>query len=183
MQMRRFSWNLIVATLALAMSACGSSQMIPVKGKLTKGGGKYEVPTDQKLHLTFRLMESANDGGGSTAAGQAFMAIYKTDDGTFSVGGIDGNGIPPGKYRVSLTQLLTRDAVDKKNANIKGKQKLFERDTDLLDGQYGEKSPIVVEIKDSTELAIELDKYKDELARQAAEAAAAARKAALSGGD
>ena len=58
--------------------------------------------------------------------------------------GPDGQGIPPGKYRVSLTQELTREAVDKKNENVERNQKLFDRDTDMLKGQFGENSPIVL---------------------------------------
>jgi hypothetical protein len=50
------------------------------------------------------------------------------------VTGPDGQGIPPGKYRVSLTQELTRNAVDKKNENVQRNQKLFDRDTDMLKG-------------------------------------------------
>ena len=140
------------------ISGCGSSQGISVQGKLTKGGVKYEVPADQKLHLTFYLIEPSNEAGRPEAKGQTYMAAYKYEDGTFTVGGPEGQGIPPGKYRVSVTQQLKREAVDKKNEKLTKKQKMFERDTDMLDGKFGDNSPILREIKDSTELAIDLDK-------------------------
>jgi hypothetical protein len=68
-------------------------------------------------------------------------------------------GVPPGKYRVSVTQQLTREAVDKKNQKAGPKQKLFDRDTDMLDGKFDERvSPIVCEInKDSTDVVVDLD--------------------------
>jgi hypothetical protein len=156
--MHRLAWNLILVPLALAIWGCSSSQGILVQGKLTKGGVKYVVPADQKLHMTFYSMEPWSDGARTIPAGQAYTADYKSEDATFTVAGPDGLGIPPGKYRVSVTQQLTREAVDQKNENVGPKQKLFERDTDMLKGQFSEKSPIVCEIKDSTEVAIDLDK-------------------------
>jgi hypothetical protein len=149
---------MILVPLVLAISGCGSSQGIWVQGKLTKGGAKYEVPADQDLNMTFYLMEPSHTGDRTTPAGQAYMAVFKSEDGTFTVAGPDGLGIPPGKYRVSLTQKLTREAVDKKNEKVKRNQALFDRDTDMLKGQFGEDSRIVREIRDSTEVVIDLDK-------------------------
>ena len=156
--MHRLAWNLILVPLALAIPGCGSSQGIWVHGKLTKGGVKYEVPGDQKLHMTFFSMEPFKDGERTIPAGQPYMAIFKSEDGTFTVEGPDGQGVPPGNYRVTVTQQLTREAVDKKNAKVGPRQKLFERDTDMLNGKYDGTSPIMCEIKDSTELVIDLDK-------------------------
>jgi hypothetical protein len=158
--MYRFAGNVMLVSLALAVAGCGSSQTIWVKGKLTKGGAKYDVPADQKLHMTFYSTEPFKDGERTIPAGQAYTAVYKSEDGTFTVEGPDGYGIPPGKYRVSVTQQLTREAVDKKNEKLKRNQSVFERDTDMLKGQFSENSPIVVEIKDSTEVVIDLDKAK-----------------------
>jgi hypothetical protein len=156
--MHRLAWNLILVPLVLAIAGCGSSNLIWVQGKLTKGGEKYVVPSDQTLHITLYSMEPFKDGERTIPVGEGYMAVYKSEDGTFTVAGSEHLGIPPGKYRVSLTQELTREAVDKKNANLKKNQKIFDRDTDMLKGQYGQNSPIVREIKDSTELVIDLDK-------------------------
>jgi hypothetical protein len=49
----------------------------------------------------------------------------------------------------------------------------------MLNGDFGENSPIVVEIKDSALVEIDLDKYKAEVERQQAEQ----RKAASVMGD
>jgi hypothetical protein len=166
--MYRLAWYLIVVPLALAMSGCGSPQGISVQGKITKGGAKYSLPADQKLNITFYLTETIQDGARTIPAGQAYMGAYKSEDGTFNVAAPEGGGIPAGKYRVSLVQRLTREAVDKKNANLSRKQELFDRDTDMLNGDFGEKSPIVVEIKDSAPVEIDLDKYKVEVEKQKA---------------
>jgi hypothetical protein len=156
--MHRLAWNLILLVPALAISGCGSSQSIWVQGKLTRDGAKYVVPADQSLSMTFTSMEPFQDGGRTIPAGQPYMAVFKSEDGTFTVAGPDGLGIPPGKYRVSLTQKLTREAVDRKNEKVKRNQTLFERDTDMLEGRFGDNSPIVTEIKDSNEVTIDLGK-------------------------
>ena len=156
--MHRLAGNLILVPLLLAIAGCGSSQGIWVQGKLIKGGAKYVVPADQSLHMTFYSMETSKDGERTIPAGQPYMAVFKAEDGTFTVAGPDGLGLPPGKYRVALTQELTREAVDKKNANLKPRQKLFDRDTDMLANRYGIlTSPIVVEVNKSEDLVIDLD--------------------------
>src|SRR5262249_38977381 len=102
-------------------------------------------------------------------------------DGTFTVAGPDGQGVPPGKYRVSVTQRLTREAVNKKNEKLKRSQPVFDRDTDMLKDLFGEKSPIMVEIKDSTAVEVDLGKWRPEAEQKQAAAAAAARAAAAAG--
>jgi hypothetical protein len=157
--MHRLAWNLILLPLAVAISGCGSSEGgISVHGKLTKGGAKYEVPADQKLHMFFYSIEPFKAAERTIPAGEAYMVEFKPEDSTFTVAGPDGQGIPPGKYHVSVTQKLTREAVDKKNAKLGPKEKLFERDTDMLDGRYSDKAKIICEVKDSAEIVIDLDK-------------------------
>lgn len=157
--MQRLTWNLIVVPLVLAISGCGSPQQgISVRGKLLKGGVTYVVPADQKLHMIFYSMEPFKDGERTRPVGEAYIVDFKSEDATFTVAGPDGQGIPPGKYHVTVTQQLTREAADKKNAKVGPKQKLFERDTDMLNGQYGDRSQIICEIKDSSEVVIDLDK-------------------------
>ena len=157
--MHRLAWNLILVPLSLAISGCGSSQAIWVQGKLTKGGAQYAVPADQTLNITLYSMEPFKDGERTIPAGQAYMAVFKSEDGTFTVSGPDGLGIPPGKYRVSLLQKLRREAVDKKNEKLRPNQKLFDRDTDMLANRYGiSTSPIVVEVNKSEYVEIDLDR-------------------------
>ena len=108
--------------------------------------------------MTFYSMEPFKDAERTIPAGQAYMAVYNSKDGMFTVEGPERSGIPPGKYRVSLTQKLTREAVDKKNEKVKPKQKLFERDTDMLEDRYGmAASPIIVEVNKSDYVEIDLD--------------------------
>jgi hypothetical protein len=157
--MHRLTWSLILVAPALWISGCGPSEGIWVEGKLTKGAEKYTVPPDQRLTIIFYSMEPVATKEGTTPAGQPYTAVYNPDDATFTVLAPSGSGVPPGKYRVTLTQKLTREAVDKKNEKLARNQMPFERDTDMLKGQFGDDSQIVVDIKDSTEVTIDIDKH------------------------
>jgi hypothetical protein len=156
--MRAALSSLILIPLILAVSGCGSSQTIWVQGTVTKSGEKYKVPEGQNLGITFYALEAMTVGDRKIAAGEPFAATYNRQDSTFTVPGPEGSGIPPGKYKISFTQKLNREALTEKNARLKKGQMLFDRDTDLLKGQFGENSPIMREIKDASELTIDLDK-------------------------
>ena len=157
--MSRLLWTLALLPLALAAPGCGASAGVPAHGKVVKGGAKYAVPTDQSLSLTLYSTEATKSGEGTIPAGQSYMAVYNPDDATFTVPGPDGRGIPPGKYRVTVTQKFKREAVDKKNEKVDRNKKLFERDTDVLNGQYTElRTLFVFDVDGKTEMTIDLDK-------------------------
>jgi hypothetical protein len=156
--MSRLLWTLVPLTLAAAASGCGSSSGVSAQGKVTKGGAKYAVPADQSLSLTLYSTGETKDGDRTIPAGKSYMAVFDPEEATFTVPGPDGRGIPPGKYRVSVTQKLRREAVDKKNEKVDRNQKLFDRDTDTFQGKYGESSPFVFDVDGKTELTIDLDK-------------------------
>ncbi len=157
--MSRLSWTLVLLHLALAASGCGSSKGVSAQGKVTKGGGKYAVPADQSLSLTLYSTEPTNDGERTIPAGKSYMAAFNAEDASFTVPGPEGRGIPPGKYRVTVTQKLKREAVDKRNEKAERNKKLFERDTDMFNGQYGElRSPFVFDVDGKTEMTVDLSK-------------------------
>jgi len=91
----RFVSCVLCAALCLLAAACGSAGS--VKGKLTHGGQPVTVDkTKGKIAVTFHLLDQKG------AATSSFPANVNPDDGTFTVAGRDGGGIPPGKYRVSV---------------------------------------------------------------------------------
>ena len=87
------------------------------------------------------------------------------------VPGPDGYGIPPGKYRISIFQGLTREGESKAPKVHKGtsrKAPVINRDTDFLEGLFGPTtSPIVRKMARGAELIVDLDK-ESPAAKQAA---------------
>jgi hypothetical protein len=145
----------------VAAPGCGSSNTVWVTGKLLKGGAKYDVPKDQNVSLTFVALEVQDDSGKTVKDSQPYQAELDPDAGTFTVPGLDRQGIPPGKYRIAVTQKMKREAFDA--ANPKGStgktKKGVSRETDTLGNRFGlDTSPILREITKPTDLEIDLDK-------------------------
>lgn len=140
----------------ITLPACDSGDNIRVTGRLLKGGTKYEPPVRQKVAITFVALE-LKDAAAKSHVGENFTAAYRPDDGTFTVSGPLNQGIPRGKYRVSVTQLWTREGL--KTADVpKGKKKV-DREADILKNRFGtDTSPIVREVDGQTELTIDLDR-------------------------
>jgi hypothetical protein len=158
MRPRSLLFALLGASLA-ASAGCGSSNTVRVTGKLLKGGTPYVAPSDQRISLTFVAMDVKDDSAKTSLAGEPFLADLDPATGTFTVPGKEGKGIPPGKYRVAVTQKMTREAFDAANPQPKKGTKRVDRETDMLGDRFGlDKSPIVREVVGSTSLTIDLDK-------------------------
>ena len=71
--------------------------------------------------------------------GDSFFAIYSPTDGTFKVGGPDGKGLRPGKYRISVSKGAMGRPDELEEA--------FSRDT----------SPLTVEIPAASSVNLEVD--------------------------
>jgi hypothetical protein len=178
-----------VALLASAQG-CGQSDTVWVTGKLLKGGAKYVPPDDQRVSVTFVALGSG-DGAASektAQAGDTFFAEVDQSSATFTVTDSQGQGIPPGKYRVAVTQKLKREAYDAKpQQRPKRGSDRVDRESDMFKSLFGvAESPIVVTIKGSTEVEVDLDKWRPEAEQKqvaAAAAKAAAAKAAKAGVD
>ena len=106
-------------------------------GVLQKGGEIYKPPEGRKLALYFYPMA---DGTSGNPAGDVEMADYDARDGSFTVPGREGYGIPPGKYRIAVVETLRREALDqlKKASKPKRGQKRIDNDTNFLEASFGE---------------------------------------------
>jgi len=142
----------------LASAGCGeSSNGVWVTGKVLKGGAPYVPPQGQVVYVTFVGLEIQDGSGKTIPSGEPFQAEVDQANATFSVPGAAGRGIPPGKYRVAVTQKMTREAFDA--ANPRRPKKGVDRETDMLAHRFGlETSPIIREIKSSCNLTIDLEK-------------------------
>ena len=86
------------------------------------------------------------------------MADLDQATGTFSVPGKERRGIPPGKYRIAVTQKMSRETFDAVAAKAKKGTKGLDRETDTLGNKFGiETSPIVRELTGAQEIAVDLD--------------------------
>jgi len=114
--------HLVVYSLLLvgACLAGGCSGKSKVNGKIVKGGEPFTVSDKGVFVLSF-----VAESGDSTV----YNATTKPD-GTFTIVGPEGKGIPAGKYKVNLTAMDPYPTTDK------------------LEGKYGPKAktPLVVEI-------------------------------------
>jgi hypothetical protein len=145
---------LVIGVLA-ASPGCGSSNAIWVTGKVTKGGAQYAPPSDQVVNVTFVAMEIQDEAGKTIQSSETFAAEVDPAGSTFSVPGPDRQGIPPGKYRVAVTQKLKRELFDPKK---KQKGVRADRETDMLANRFGiDTSPITLEVKKSQDVTIDLD--------------------------
>jgi hypothetical protein len=147
----------VVALLVAPLGCGGSGNNVWVTGKLFKGGARYDVPKDQAVTVTFVALEVQDASGKTVQASEPYLAELDPNSGTFTVPGLEQRGIPPGKYRVAVTQKLKRESFDA--VKKQSKNKALTRETDMLGNRFGlETSPILREIPKSTDLVIDLDK-------------------------
>ncbi len=155
--MRRLHFTILclVVTL-LALPGCGGSNTIWVTGHLLKGGAPYVPPSEQRVTLTFVAMEVKDATGKPVPATDPYLAEFDPANSSFQVPGPDRQGIPPGKYRVAVTQTLRREAFD---AAQKKSKKRLDRDADTLADRFSAtNSPIIVEVNRSEAVEIDLER-------------------------
>ena len=156
--MRR-SLGLWMVLSAVCLAGCGSGDNIWVTGVLQKGGEMYKPPDGHKLALYFCPMPGRDVGQAEPATWKWRITIRR--DGSFTVPGREGYGIPPGKYRIAVVETLRREELDKlkKASKPKAGQKRIDNDTNFLEASFGEKtSPFVRDLKTSTKLTLDMAK-------------------------
>ncbi len=132
--MRRIGWCCFLALLVL--SGCGSGKLMP-KGRLLKDGKPIVLKDEEE---SMQIFFDPIPAEGQQHPGDMFAARYNREDGTFTVVGKDGTGMPPGKYRIAIEH--------------------HRRKSDLLKGAFAaDKTPFVRDIDAKTgEIVIDLDK-------------------------
>ncbi|HZW33394.1 MAG TPA: hypothetical protein VFF52_21935 [Isosphaeraceae bacterium] len=155
--MRRSHLILTFLIVPLAVSSgCSGGNTVWITGKLLKGGTPYVPPNDQLVTITFVALELQGQSGKPVQTGDPYLAEYDQARGTFTVPGPDRQGIPPGKYRVAVTQKMKREAFDAAHPRPK---RGVNRETDMLADRFGiGTSPIFREVKRSQEVTIDLDR-------------------------
>jgi hypothetical protein len=134
----------LIAALGMILSLTGCSNSEPrveVKGKVHKNGQPLRVQelrsgAGGRVMVLFHGLDQGDNHLGP------YGAIVKPD-GTFSLPGPAGNGIPPGKYRVEITW-----------------QDTFPMGEDKLEGKFGkENSPVVVDVGGGEDVDIDVGSF------------------------
>jgi hypothetical protein len=148
--------------LPLACFGCGQSNSIKVSGKLLQAGKPYVPPAGQRVVVTLHVLDAKDAAGKAIPDQEPFQAYYDPNDGKFVVPGPGGDGIPPGKYRISIFQGLTREGEGKFGKEQKRRPRnapRIDRETDFFKDMFAPAtSPIVREITPGVELIVDLDK-------------------------
>jgi hypothetical protein len=134
--MRITRLSVMAVLIAITAVGCGSSSTIKVKGRLIKNGQPYIIEEKEGLRIFF-TPEGVPQGAYDT-----YSAQYDRTDGTFKVTGKDGEGLPPGTYKIALELRLKRE--------------------DEFKGAYGPgKSPLTCTVDSSNRnIVIDLDQKK-----------------------
>ena len=144
-----------IALLPLGFGGCGSSNSVWVTCEFTKNGAPFTAPNGQVVQVTFYALDAKDESGKAVANKQPFPAA-PLGDGKFEVPGPDGSGVPPGKYRIAVTQTPK----DRATAPATKSRKLApDRDHDFLEGRFGpDTSPIERTIERSEHVIFELNR-------------------------
>jgi hypothetical protein len=131
----------VVVLLSLLAVGCGGSGFVKARGHVIKDGNPYLTGSGEGMRIVFAPVELQ-----STTQYDSFAAAYNPSDGSFTVLGKDGKGLPPGKYRVGIQLMKSKE--------------------DLLNGRLlGKHSPFLVEVTTgSNDIVIDLNEARfDEL--------------------
>jgi hypothetical protein len=140
----------LAAAACLLASGCGGPRDHAwVQGKVIKAGAAYKVPGDRSL----RVMFHPEDAKG---AGHVYSATIDRENGSFTVPGPEGYGVPQGKYRVEVVE-------NPRSGSLRGKEKIGRQpvndDTDYLLNRFGiPGSPFVFDLDGVADLTIDLDR-------------------------
>jgi hypothetical protein len=133
----------LALAMVLGLAGCSTESMVPVKGRVHKNGQPLavkELPSGaggRVMVLFHRVDQGAKPLDPQSAIVQA--------DGTFSLPGASGSGIPPGKYCVEVRW-----------------QDPFPMGQDKLQGKFSkEKSQVIVDIPSPGEIDINVASVTD----------------------
>jgi hypothetical protein len=134
--MRSARFILPCLLVALLAAGCGPS-FFKTKGRILKDGAPFHTGEGEGLRIFLVPIDPPKG-----AAFDAYAGEFNNDNGTFQIKGKDGNGVPPGKYRVTMQLMKNRE--------------------DMFNGSLmGLRSPYTCEVRSSSdEVVVDLDQAK-----------------------
>jgi len=134
----------VLALAVLAVTGCGGGVSgTKLNGKVLNNGQPYPITEEETVRINFI---TTGESGRISAQPQL------NPDGTFTLTGPTGKGVPPGKYQITVMVLPSPYAASKNPGAPKG---------DKFKNKYAdpEKTPLTVEITSSTkEVTVDLGK-------------------------
>lgn len=104
---RRSLFLLTSLVLGLLMSGCGGSGKLQIHGRVLKDGAPYLPPESDVVRVMFVPI-------GPEKVTDYYAATFHPEDGTFVA---MGQGVPPGRYRISIEHLHGRTDLLKKRGD------------------------------------------------------------------
>src|SRR6516225_5026206 len=89
--------------LGLLLSGCGGSGRLQTKGRILKNGAPFLPAEGDIVRVMFVPIPE-----GTERVTDFHAAIFHPEDGTFQAAGRDGQGVPPGKYRIAVEHLRNK---------------------------------------------------------------------------
>jgi len=136
--MRKMPFLVLWLTLGFLIPACsGSPKPLKVSGQLKNNDKPYTAPKGAMVTIEFTPVVEAG------TPFDRYPAKFNREDSSFTVAGRSEQGIPPGKYRISVQQFVSDPTAQINEMNARF---------------TAEKSAIVREVADETPIIIDLAK-------------------------
>ena len=129
--------RVLLPCLLICVVGAGCGSHIKTKGRVVKGGEPFKPGEGEGVRIFFVPLDPREDNTYDSYAGE-----FNNENGTFQIKGKDGNGLPPGKYRITMQLMKDKE--------------------DLFSGALmGPRSPFTCEIKSSSdEVVVDLDQAR-----------------------
>jgi hypothetical protein len=125
----------VAAVIVIGCTSGDLNKGVTVRGRVVQNGRPLKFLPKEDVSIGFSAADAAPGSGGFGAS-----AGVNAADGTFTVTGRNNAGVPPGRYRVSLSSQVGYGNVDRFD-------KLFD----------GKKPPLIVEISPGGTQAVVID--------------------------
>jgi hypothetical protein len=130
-----------VAFLLQATGCSPAPKLVNAKGQLTYKNKPYIVSSKIGVDLYFIPVVEA----GAKADSYAHVGIYNNEDGTFVVQGKDLKGIPAGKYRIAVQQMM----IGSPSAEVQIMNDKFSKENTAVVRDITNEEPVVIELSKS----------------------------------
>jgi hypothetical protein len=124
---------LSISLISVVLPGCSGGTTV-VRGKLVMDGTPYQLAANEQVLLSFETIAGPE---------RSFAGLVKAD-GSFTVVGIDGNGVPPGRYRITIRSLQYGAGAEPDSG-------------DKFEGLFSDRdSPLTCEVKRGAPVTIDL---------------------------
>jgi hypothetical protein len=147
-ELKRAWCGLLCVLACVAIAGCGSGEKLTtVTGKVVRDGQPIAIQDYEEGENCLSVTFIPLDADGKRKAGASTFSQDVAEDGSFEIRGLMGDGIPVGKYRVSVSMAGQEDEEEDEAAGGA---------TDEYSSFGPDNSPFVFDITGGDELMIDL---------------------------